>query len=172
MEISKERLDELKRIFKENYGKELSDKEAYEAGYNLLHFFEFLIDMAKEQYRWDEKLKEDPKGFAMEGKGRSCCICDQSVYDANIWYDKYGLKCLDCQNAIEKNQIPKSVCNNRDSYYLGWEIKSKFGVHPQTLAKMAREGKVKERVITPKDGKEIHCRLFLKKDNPGFIGPK
>jgi hypothetical protein len=165
MEISRERLGELKRIFKEDYGKELTDKEAYEAGYNILHFSELLIDMAQEHYRWDEKVEEDPKGFAMEGRGRSCCICGQSVYDGDIWYDKYGLKCLHCQKAVEKNQIPKSVCKNRDSFYLGWDLKSKFGLHPQTLAKMVREGKVKERIIKTKDNKGIHCRLFLKKEN-------
>lgn len=164
-DISQERLDEFKKIFEKDYGKTYTDDEAREAANNLLSFFKIIMDMSEERYRWDKRLEQEPKGFAMEGNGRSCCICKESIR-GDIWYDKNGLKCIDCQNAIEKKQIPKSVCKDNHSFYTSWELQNRLKVRYQTIAKMVREGKIIERVIKTKDGKGIHCRLYLFRDNP------
>ena len=42
MPVSKERLDELKKIIKEDYGKELSDKEVSEIGNGFVDYFSLL----------------------------------------------------------------------------------------------------------------------------------
>lgn len=166
MEILQERLDEFKDIFKRNYGKEYTDAEAREAANNLLGFAELIVKFAREEHGWKEKLKVEPGGFALPGEGRTCYVCHQAIYDEVTWYDKYGIKCPHCQKAVEKNQIPKSIFKDRDSFYHGWQLKDKFGLHPQTVAKMVREGKIKERVIKNKDGNGIHARIYLKKENP------
>jgi len=42
VQLSKERILEFQKIFKEEYGKELSYKEAHEAAHNLVGFFDLL----------------------------------------------------------------------------------------------------------------------------------
>lgn len=54
--ISPKLLTELKQIMKEEYGVEYTDAEAYEAGTNLVGYFDLLIKMDYEQ-----KLKEKVK---------------------------------------------------------------------------------------------------------------
>lgn len=166
MGISKEQLDEFKIIMKKNYGKEMTDAEALESATSLLNVFKILLKGEEEEQRWKKRLTDDPRGFAMEGKGRTCYVCRQSIYDGGAWYDKYGIKCMHCQKAVEKNQIPKSIFKDRDSFYYGWQLKDKFGLHSQTVAKMVREGKIKERTIKDKDGSGVHASIYLKKENP------
>ena len=54
MQLSKESIEEFKRIFKKEYGRELTYEEAYEAAFNLLGFFELL-------WKIDRRLKREQK---------------------------------------------------------------------------------------------------------------
>ncbi len=42
MALSKQTVDEFKKIFKEEYGVEYTDQEAWEAAHNLVGFFDLL----------------------------------------------------------------------------------------------------------------------------------
>jgi len=163
--LSKERIDEFKQIVKEDYGKDLTDQEASDQANNLIGFFEILYEGYCEEQDWKRRLEKEPRGFALGGEGRSCYVCHQSIYNEVTWYDKYGIKCPHCQKAVERNQIPKSIFKDRDSFYLSWQLKDNLGLHSQTVAKMVREGKIKERTIKTRDGKGIHVRIYLKKEN-------
>jgi len=44
MHISKKHIKEFKRIYKEEYGKELSDEEAYDAAYRVAGFARLAFD--------------------------------------------------------------------------------------------------------------------------------
>jgi len=166
MGLPKKLVDEYKQIVKEDYGQELTDQEAREQAQNLVNFFDLIYECETEDLARKERLKTEPQGFALKTEGYSCCLCGETIYQGITWYDKYGIKCEHCQKAIEKNQIPKKLCKDRDLTYKSWEMKSKFGLHAQTVAKMVREGKIKERVIKNKDGKGIHARLYVKTENP------
>ena len=43
MEISEETIKRFQKTFEKDYGKKLSKKEAFEATYNLLRFFDLLL---------------------------------------------------------------------------------------------------------------------------------
>ncbi len=47
MEISKERVLELQKIFEKDYKRKLSYKEAHEAAHNLIGFFDLLLKIDK-----------------------------------------------------------------------------------------------------------------------------
>jgi hypothetical protein len=158
-------VQEYKQIVKEDYGEEITDQEAREQSQNLINFFELIFECESEDRARKERLRTEPKGFALKTEGYSCCLCGQTIYEGVTWYDKYGIKCEHCQKAVEKNQIPKKLCKDPNLAYKSWEMKSNFGLHPQTVAKMVRKGKIKERVIKNKDGQGIHARLYVKTEN-------
>ena len=54
MPLSKKAIEEYKKIHKKEYGKDLSDKEAYEQANNLIGFFRILYKVAKR-----EKIKDE-----------------------------------------------------------------------------------------------------------------
>lgn len=162
---TEKQIKEFQEIYKKEYGKELSYKEASEAAYNLISFVELLYEIGLKEAKRKRKLKENPKGFHLTDDTYTCCICHDSITGDNTWYDKNGIKCLNCQRALDKKKIPAKVCHDRDSWYAMWELNSEFNIKYQTAQKMIREGKLKARIITNKDNKP-HCYIFIKKENP------
>ncbi len=171
MSISDERVQEFKKIFKEENGKEMSDEEAREAGENLVGFFEILWKMAQREAQLERQLKKEPKGFPVEGDF-SCLICGQSVNEINGWYHWGGPRCLLCHKAVVEGIVPKYLLhpNGRDSYYHTWQLKSDFSMHSQTARKLVRLGELKARIILTESGKPYEY-IFLKKENPQLIDP-
>ena len=48
MKISQERLEELRRIFKEDFKEELTDQELHDAAFNLVNYYDALMRFAME----------------------------------------------------------------------------------------------------------------------------
>ncbi|MFA7286733.1 MAG: hypothetical protein WC052_03690 [Patescibacteria group bacterium] len=61
MEPSKEAIEEFRKIYKKEIGKELSDAEAYESAYNLLNFFKLLMDIDMRNKQRSRQLNEETK---------------------------------------------------------------------------------------------------------------
>ena len=63
VQFSKERILEFQRIFKGEYGKKFSYKEATEAANNLVGFFDLLlkIDMRQNPHKYIRKAKTKKK---------------------------------------------------------------------------------------------------------------
>ncbi|RSN76242.1 hypothetical protein D6D85_04635 [Candidatus Methanodesulfokora washburnensis] len=60
--LSQELLEELREIVREDLGKELSDKELFEFGENLLSYFELLAKIyARENLKDLRKVEEEIK---------------------------------------------------------------------------------------------------------------
>ena len=57
MQISEETVKRFQEIFEKDYGKKLSKKEAFEAAYNLLGFFDLLLKIDKRVNPQRYKLK-------------------------------------------------------------------------------------------------------------------
>jgi len=57
MQISEETIKRFQKIFEKDYGRELSKKEAYEAAYNLLGFFDLLLKIDRRVNPQRYKLK-------------------------------------------------------------------------------------------------------------------
>ncbi|NQU77364.1 hypothetical protein HQ544_01565 [Candidatus Falkowbacteria bacterium] len=171
MQLTDKQIKEFQDIYEKKYGKKLSWEEAIDAANNLMGFAELLFKSYITDQGRKEKLGKYPKGFHIEGEGYSCCICHKTISNQETWYDKYGIKCLICQKAIEKRLIPVSVCKNKDSWYSMWEFDYYFGVKPSTVRKFVRQGKLKVRIVPGEKGK-TYFEIFLIKDNPGVLPKK
>ena len=55
----------------------------------LVDYFSLLIEIDQQEKARFAKLKDFPKGFAMDGEGRECGLCFKSVYDTPGWFDKW-----------------------------------------------------------------------------------
>jgi hypothetical protein len=102
-----------------------------------------------------------PKGFWLDSEGRTCYVCHTNVH-GQIWFDKWGLKCANCQNAFEKRVFPGYILKDKDNnrHVTDSQLNWKYGVHPQTIKKLIRIGLLFARQIP--NGPAI----FLKKENP------
>lgn len=167
-ELKKERIEEFKRIWEEEYGIKLTDAEAKEYSNNLLQFAEIMYKCAESEFLKKQKLKKSPKGFHLEDGIYNCLICYKQITGEESWYNELGPKCMTCQKAIDNKTIPKSICKNRDSWFAMWELKSKFGIHPQTTRKLMRNDELKARIIKDSDGKD-YFYVFLIKENEEFF---
>jgi len=171
MKISDEAIKEFQEIYKEKYGKELSHAEAYESASNLLGLFEVLLKGAQVDRARKLRLKDEPKGFHIKGGPYTCFICHKYVSDEETWYDKYGIKCLVCQHALERKHVPLKYFKDTKSWYALWELKSEFGIHPQTAMKLVREGKLVAHVIPNENGRPYY-HIFPKAENSAFFATK
>ena len=167
--LSEKAIDEFQEIYKKKFGKEISRQDAYESGQNLVNLFKILWECDKKEKRRQYRLRTEPDGFPVDGT-YSCIVCGTQINETSGWYDKYGLKCFPCRNAVKEKVIPTFVCKNRDSYYMTWQLKSDFNIHPQTARKLIRQGVLKARVITYDSGQPYEY-LLLKKENPQLMDP-
>lgn len=160
--ISDKYMAEFKALCEEKGIKYETEAEYREAAQNLLGYVDTLVQMDFEERQRKARLEEGPKGFALEGKGRTCSLCRRTVHDGDGWYDKWGFKCMNCQDAVNKRKIPGSLCRDWDDEKCVTEsqLAMKTELHPQTIRKLIRQGKIKVRQI-PKGP-----RLILRKDNP------
>ena len=139
---------------------ELSD----EALDNLVRFFDVLIEMDMAQKKLKNRLVKELKGFAMPGEGRSCSLCDRNLWDEDGWYDKWGLKCMNCQSAVDKRKIPGSLCGDwqHEKSIPDTALAMQSGLHVQTIRKLIRQGKIAGRQIPGGP------YMILRKDNPNL----
>lgn len=168
MTLSQKSIDEFKEIFKKEYGKELSDTEASESAHNLVGFFDLLWQCSIRDSKRKRQLKKEPGGFHITDGTYNCMVCGRAATGNESWYDKWGVKCLLCQKAVNDGVVPGFVCKNHDSHYKMWELQDKFKIHPQTARKLVRQGELKARIVTAEDGKPYEY-IFLKKENLHLI---
>lgn len=170
MSISKERIEEFKKIFKEQFGKELTDAEAYESAHNLLGFVEVLYNVHKKEVQRKIRLRKEPGGFTLDDGIYECSICGQQQAKGEIWYDKWGITCATCRKAVQTGAVPSFICNQRHSWYRMWEMENKFGIKWQRAKKLIKEGKLKAKFVLAENGNPSEY-IFLKKENPELVDP-
>lgn len=168
MSLSEKAIKEFQEIFKKEYGKEISFEEARESGERLVGLYKILFDSHVRELKLKEKLKDHPKGYClMDGQTYNCGICHASIKDEQLWYDKWGKKCLACQDAVNKKIISGKICYNDKDWYATWEFDTYFKMKSPTVRKLIRQGILKARII-PQSGFEV----FLIKENEGVLPPK
>jgi len=138
-----------------------TEAEYKEAADNLVNFFSLLIEMDQEQKGWERRLEKEPGGFVLPSEGRTCPLCKRCMYE-DMWYDKWGMKCYNCQAALNKKIVPGYVFKDHKNlkHFTDSELSWKTKLHIQTIRKLVRQGKIKARVI-PKGP-----MVFLKRENP------
>lgn len=157
---------EFKELCEKKNIKYETEVEYETAARNLVGLVDLLVEMDMAQRALKKRLETEPKGFSMAGEGRNCSLCGRTVYDTDGWYDKWGFKCMNCQDAVNKKKIPGSLCGDYDhkKYVTDSTLSYKSGLHIQTIRKLIRQGKIKARQI-PKGP-----FLILRKDNPELKG--
>jgi hypothetical protein len=162
---------ELRKMLEKEQGREISDQELFEAEHWLTSYAELMLDLGIKEVKRQDKLKENPKGFHLEGEGYSCFICRTTVSNEQTWYDKYGIKCLTCQSAINKKIIPATVASDKDSWYSINDLEHSFFITRYGVKKLVKDGLLKPRTIPGPNG-GVHYQLFLIKDHEGILPPK
>ncbi|MBU1083372.1 hypothetical protein KKE14_02970 [Patescibacteria group bacterium] len=171
MKLTDKQIKEYQTIFEKEYGEKIPREEAEESARNLINFMELMLKLAHKEHLRKQRLEKEPEGFHIEGQGYNCMICSNTISDQETWYDKYGIKCLICQEAVKKKKIPVSALKNRDSWYSDNELKWKLDIKRSTINRLIREGELKPRLILNSNGK-THCQLFLLKENPSLVAKK
>lgn len=166
-----EHKEELRKILEKEQGREITDHELFEADLWLTNYAELIYDCAKTDFQRKKKLDENPKGFHLEGNGYTCAVCHNSVSNEQTWYDKNGIKCLICQDALDKGIIPSSVISDNDSWYSISDFESSFFMKPNAVRRFIKEGLLKPRVIPSPSGR-AHYQLFLIEEHKDILPPK
>jgi hypothetical protein len=167
--LSAKTLEKFKKTFEEMSKREWSDEEVREGADNLMRFFSIVFDIALEEQRRKEELKKHPKGFHLEGESAySCKICSRYIKGEDTWYDRYGIKCMDCQRNLDKKVIPKKICKNDNLWFKDWQLQSDLGVHAMTAKKLRREGKLIARELKDTEG-NVYFRVYMVEENRDFL---
>lgn len=161
--LSQKTYDDFKQISNKNGITYASDLEMKQSADNLVRFVKLMAELEAEHRGWEQRLEKEPKGFSIPSKGRNCSLCRTGVH-GEVWYDKWGMKCMNCQAALHKKIIPGYVFKDKDNkrHITAAQLNSKFGLHPQTINKLIRQKKLKARLVT--NGPTV----FLKSDNPNL----
>lgn len=148
-----------------NDNKQLKRDFTDEERRRLVDYFNLLIEIDQQEKARFAKLKSIPKGFPMDGEGRHCGLCFKSVYDTPGWFDKWGFKCTNCQDAVNKKKVPGSLCRDHDQkkYVTESYLSHISGLHHRTIQKLIKQGRIKARQV-PKGP-----ALIIWKDNPNLI---
>lgn len=158
---------ELKQLLEKEKGREVSDQELFEAEHWLRGYAELMLDLYIKDEGRQEKLKENPKGFHLEGEGYSCFICGTSISKEQTWYDQHGIKCLTCQSAIDKKIIPATAASDKDSWYTIYDLEHHFFINRYGVKKLVKEGLLNPRIIP-----DNNCQLFFIEDHKEILPPK
>lgn len=160
--VSDKSLKEFKELCEKEGIKYETEEEYRKSANNLVNFVGTLVEMDMEERQRKQRLEKELKGYTLEGNGRSCSLCGRSVYEGDGWYDKWGFKCMNCQDAVNKKKIPGSLCGDWDHKKAipDTDLAMKLNIKVATLRKLIREGKIKGRRIP--NGPY----MILKKDNP------
>lgn len=164
-QISDKSLKEFKELSDEKGITYESDAEMERQAHALVDYVDILITMDQEEKARKKRLETEPKGYALEGKGRNCSLCGRGIYEGDGWYDKWGFKCMNCQDAVNKKKIPGSLCGDWDhkKCITDTSLSYRADMHTQTIRKLIRQGKIKARQIP--NGPFV----ILRKDNPNLM---
>ena len=149
----------------------MSDKEQLKREFTddehrrLVDYFSLLIEIDQQEKARYAKLKDSLKGFAMHGGGRQCGLCFKSVYDTPGWFDKWGFKCTNCQDAVNKRKIPGSLCGDyrHERSIPDTILASKLNISVRTIRKKIKDGEITGRRIPS------GSYMILRKGNPNLL---
>ena len=144
--------------------KQLKHEFTDEERRRLVDYFSLLVEIDQQEKACYAKLKDSSKGFAMNGEGRQCGQCFKSVYDTPGWFDKWGFKCSNCQDVVNKRKIPGSLCGDyrHERSIPDTILTSKLNISVRTIRKQIRDGKIIGRMIP--NGPY----MILRRDNPNI----
>ena len=110
----------------------------------LVDYFSLLNEIDQREKARFAKLKDFPKGFAMDSEGRQCGLCFKPVFDTPGWFDKWSFKCSNCQDAVNKRKIPGSLCGDyrHEKSIPDTILASKLDISVRTIRKKIKDGEI------------------------------
>jgi hypothetical protein len=139
----------------------IGNYENHQSANNLIELIDLLTQIDQEEKARKNRLKDEPYGFLVTGSKYICLLC-QYWNDEGVWYDRYGMKCLKCQDALNKKIVPGYIFRDYDNkkHVTSSKLTYLYNIHHQTLKKLVRQGKLTAREMP-------HGPLvFLKQENP------
>lgn len=132
---------------------------------DLEAFAEIAIDIYKWQRSMDKRLEEHPEGFSFPASGRMCRLC-YGGGAGEMWYDKLGMRCMDCQTAYKEKIIPGYVFTDEKNrrHITATSLTVRHELKSQDIRRLIKEGKLKVRRISHKPYPDT--LVFLKYENP------
>ena len=163
-------IQQVKESLEKGQGHEVTWEEAEKAQSDLQILAHIVYDSYQKDHQLKLQLKKNPKGFPVE-KGGSCALCGGVTSLENSWYDKNGVLCLPCHEAIKSETIPVSAIKDKDSWYSKMELQTYFNLKGTDLRKSIREEYLINSCVFTKN-KKIHFELFLISKNEEVLPPK
>ncbi|MFH0936933.1 MAG: hypothetical protein V1808_01415 [Candidatus Daviesbacteria bacterium] len=119
-----------------------------------------------------KRLETEPGGFHLEEDGiYTCPICGNSMSGVTTWYDKWGMKCINCKRNIDAGVIPPEINDYEtkgETWLTKWHIEDRTGLHPATISKLIRTGELKARHL--KDEHEsTYYEIFMVDENKELL---
>lgn len=145
---------------KQEIERKLTDEEIK----RVAQYMDILIQIDQREKVLNAQLKDKAEGFSLKGDGRNCSLCGNHVHEEG-WYDKWGFKCLNCQDAVNKRKIPGSLCRDysHEESIPDTTLAIKLGMKVHTIRRLIREGKI----IGPRIPQGPY--IILRKENPGIM---
>lgn len=124
-------------------------------------------DMYQIHKQFEARLEREPDGFKFPAEGRICKLC-MGGGAGDFWYDKRGMRCMDCQTAFVNKVIPGWVFTDDKNkrHITETRLIARYGADRNEIRKYVKEGVLKPRRI--EHGKFAPTLVFLKTDNPAL----
>jgi hypothetical protein len=153
-------------------GREVTDKEVDKVAQFMRSLSHIGIDQYLEESRREEKLHLFPGGYPFDKDGASCGICGLPAPINKSWYDKYGLKCEECQRAVNDGIIPGEITGHADLYYSDHDLNRYFNLDDKAVNRWIKKGLLCPKVITKMNGRGKHYRVFMLSEHTKLLPPK
>lgn len=151
-----------------NEGVILETEDKYRQMFRDLHTLANIsYDMYKIHKQLEARLEREPSGFVFPADGRICKVC-MGGGSGDFWYDKKGMRCMDCQTAYIKRIIPGYVFTDEDNkrHITETSLIVRHNADRKEIRKYIKEGLLKPRRID--HGKFQPTLVFLKRENPNL----
>jgi hypothetical protein len=124
-------------------------------------------DMYQIHKQFEARLEREPGGYAFPADGRICKLC-MGGGSGDFWYDKKGMRCMDCQTAYIKKVIPSYVFTDRDNkrHITETSLVVRYNAEHKEIRKYIKDGVLKARRID--HGRYPPTLVFLKRENPNL----
>ncbi|NCI51395.1 hypothetical protein GWC95_15810 [Sediminibacterium roseum] len=160
----------FKTALEKEHEREFTEREIKKS-FQLLEFFaEVAIDNAMTEAERKKRLETTPRGFHLEG-AHTCELCRSIFRNESTWYDAYGIKCINCQSAIDRQIVSPKLHLYPERFYTLYDLEQLFNLDKKLVQRWTKDRILKARII-PKGKRGVHFTLFLVKDNKDFLPPK
>lgn len=167
MDLSDKEFERFMESAKKDGIKLETDEEYRQLQRDMYALAELTYDMYQIHKRFEARLEREPDGFIFPADGRICKLC-MGGGSGDFWYDKKGMRCMDCQTAYIKKIIPGYVFTDKDSkrHITETGLIVRHTADRKEIRRYIKEGVLKPRKID--HGKFPPTLVFLKSENPNL----